>query len=77
VIGHQRRQFEEDSREWWSRVGGLLLAVALGWVVVAIAAIYAPWAVMNLTGRDRKACGVGWLADHYRGRAHGDEPLDR
>jgi hypothetical protein len=60
VIGTSGRQFEEDSREWWSRVGGILLAVGVGWVLIAAAAIYAPWAVMNLTGVI-EGLGVGWI----------------
>jgi len=60
VIGTSGRQFEEDSREWWSRVGGILLAVAFGWIAVSAAAIYGPWAMINLPGVI-KSLGVGWI----------------
>src|SRR6185503_3326287 len=36
VIGVSGRQFEEDSREWWSRLGGVLFGIAIGWLVVAV-----------------------------------------
>jgi predicted acylesterase/phospholipase RssA len=60
IIGTSGRQFEEDSREWWSRVGGILLAVAIVWIAVSAAAIYGPFAVLSLRGVIQ-GVGVGWI----------------
>jgi predicted acylesterase/phospholipase RssA len=66
VIGTSGRQFEEDSREWWSRLGGVLIAVALIWFLVAAAAIYAPWGVMQLP-HVMQGLSLGWLATTLAG----------
>ena len=60
VIGTSGRQFEEDSREWWSRVGGILLAVAGGWIAVSAAAIYGPWLILTLPNLV-KGLSIGWI----------------
>ena len=66
VIGVSGRQFEEDSREWWSRLGGVLIGVAVGWLVVAGLAIYAPPSVMRLT-RLAQGLSVAWLVTTVAG----------
>jgi hypothetical protein len=66
VIGTSGRQFEEDSREWWSRLGGVLLGVALGWFVVAAAAIYGPWLVLQLPHL-AEGLSLGWLVTTLAG----------
>ena len=66
VIGVSGRQFEEDSREWWSRLGGLLFGVAVGWLVVAGLAVYAPPWVMKLTGL-AQGLSVAWLVTTIAG----------
>jgi hypothetical protein len=60
VIGTSGRQFEEDSREWWSRVGGILIAVAAVWIAVAAAAVYGPWLALNLPNIIA-GVGLGWM----------------
>ena len=70
IIGVSGRQFEEDSREWWSRVGGVLFAVVLGWIVVGVIAVQAPFWVMvaheQLKGLVR-GLGVAWLVTTVAG----------
>ena len=66
VIGVSGRQFEEDSREWWSRLGGVLFGVAVGWLVVAGLAVYAPPWVMKLT-RLAQGLSVAWLVTTIAG----------
>jgi predicted acylesterase/phospholipase RssA len=66
VIGVSGRQFEEDSREWWSRLGGVLFGVAVGWLVVAGLAIYSPPWVMRLT-RLAQGLSIAWLVTTIAG----------
>ena len=66
VIGVSGRQFEEDSREWWSRLGGVLFGVAVGWLIVAGLAVYAPPWVMRLTGL-AQGLSVAWLVTTIAG----------
>ena len=70
VIGVSGRQFEEDSREWWSRLGGVLFGVVLGWIVVGSIAVEAPFWVMvagqKLSGLV-KSMGVAWLVTTIAG----------
>ena len=66
VIGTSGRQFEEDSREWWSRLGGILFGVAAVWTAVAAAAIYGPWAVITFAGL-AKGVSVAWLITSIAG----------
>jgi hypothetical protein len=76
VIGVSGRQFEEDSREWWSRLGGVLLGVAGGWLVVAGLAVYAPPAVMAAV-RGRQGPERRLAPDHHRWRARRYERVHR
>ena len=66
VIGTSGRQFEEDSREWWSRLGGILFGVAAVWTAVAAAAIYGPWAVITFAGL-AKGVSIAWLITSIAG----------
>jgi hypothetical protein len=66
VIGVSGRQFEEDSREWWSRLGGVLFGIAVGWLVVAGLAVYAPPWVMRVT-RLAQGLSVAWLVTTVAG----------
>ena len=66
VIGVSGRQFEEDSREWWSRLGGVLFGVAVGWLVVSgLADLSPPW-VMRLT-RLAQGLSIAWLVTTVAG----------
>ena len=76
VIGTSGRQFEEDSREWWSRVGGILLAVGVGWVVGLGGCHLRALGRDESAGRDQRP-GRGLDSDHHCGRAHRDESVHR
>jgi len=41
-IGVARRQFSEHDREWWARLGGLVLLTAGVWALIFALVIYAP-----------------------------------
>jgi hypothetical protein len=66
VIGVSGRQFEEDSREWWSRLGGVLFGVAVGWLVLAGLAVHAPLWVIQVA---QLAAGlsVAWIVTTVAG----------
>ncbi len=66
VVGTSGRQFEEDSREWWSRLGGILFGVAGVWTAVAAAAIYGPWAAITFAGV-AKGVSIAWLITSLAG----------
>ncbi|MEJ2592156.1 MAG: patatin-like phospholipase family protein, partial [Candidatus Thiodiazotropha sp.] len=60
-IGVAGRSLRESAREWWSRVGGILLRTALLWLLLSTVAIYAAYGV----GYVRVliyALGVTWIA---------------
>ena len=46
VIGVTSRDLEEESREWWSRLGGALVWVAVAWTAIAASALYGPYLVI-------------------------------
>lgn len=60
TIGITGRQFEEESREWWSRVAGALIGVALAWIALTAAALYGPYWVGELA-RTAKGLGIAWI----------------
>ena len=60
IVGTSGREFEEDSREWWSRLGGILFGAAGAWVVLASVSIYAPWGVLALS-ITLKGLGFAWI----------------
>jgi hypothetical protein len=70
IVGVSGRQFEEDSREWWSRLGGVLFGVVIGWIVVGGIAIQAPFWVMvgaqELKGLVQ-SLGIAWLVTTVAG----------
>lgn len=42
-IGLMGREMIDKHREWWGRLGGLLMIYAAGWLVLFLIAIYFPW----------------------------------
>ena len=66
VVGVSGRQFEEDSREWWSRLGGVLFGIAMGWLVLAGLAVHAPLWVIEVT-QVAKGLSVAWLVTTVAG----------
>lgn len=69
-VGVARRQFSEQDREWWARLGGMVLFMSGGWVLVFCLVIYAPplmtWLAtggLAATGAWAISSGAGaWLA---------------
>lgn len=57
-IGLMGVRFMEAGREWWSRLGGHLLALGLAWISLFAVSFYAPLALMAL--------GV-WVGGKYAG----------
>jgi hypothetical protein len=54
------RALSEQGREWWSRLGGLLIAAVVVWTAVTAAAVYAPFAVV-LAKAAFAVLGIGWI----------------
>ena len=80
-IGLLGRRLEEDEREWWARVGALVLLAATFWVLLFVAVLYVPW-LIELAGDDSAALGQrrpdARLARHLRRRCHRrPEPVHR
>ncbi|HEY9197924.1 MAG TPA: patatin-like phospholipase family protein [Gammaproteobacteria bacterium] len=69
-IGVARRQFSEHDREWWARLGGLVLLCAGAWTLIFVLVIYATPFVHWLAGGGPAALGAwaggsglgAWLA---------------
>jgi hypothetical protein len=60
-IGLTGRGFSEQQREWWSRLGGMFVAVLIGWTTVFSLALFGP-AALTWTNEWIYGLGVGWLA---------------
>lgn len=63
-IGLMGRQFQEDEREWWSRLGGLVLGTMLGWIGLFAVALFGP--ALLIWGWSQAyawivGAGSGWL----------------
>ena len=59
-LGIVGRVFSEEVREWWSRLGGLVLGLLFAWILIAAAAIYGPYLVGRMGGWIEGA-GFAWL----------------
>lgn len=64
LIGMLGRQSTDDVREWWSRLGAWLAIYSVGWMVLAVTAVYAPtwvqWAANQSAGWSTTAV-AGWV----------------
>ena len=60
-IGLMKRLFDEHDREWWARLGGLLLQAMLMWLCVFAVTVYAAAVIKWLAGL-ALAGGLTWLA---------------
>jgi len=61
-IGLARRHFTEMQREWWSRLGGWLIATALAWLFLTGIALYGPYLLARLNHWLLAGGGLAWLA---------------
>ena len=60
LIGLAGREFAEEDREWWSRLGAWLIAGAAGWFVLCAASIYGPFAILLAHGWI-KGLSLAWI----------------
>lgn len=60
-IGLARRHFSEMQREWWARLGGWLLALALAWMLLCAIALFGPTALGWLNEWVAASGGLAWL----------------
>lgn len=60
-IGLARRHFSEMQREWWSRLGGWFLALALAWLLLTAIALFGPTVLVWLDHRVVAGGGLAWL----------------
>jgi predicted acylesterase/phospholipase RssA len=65
-VGIASRAYPEETREWWSRLGGWMLAAAAGWLALFAAAIYGPLLVSSLRHWLVEAGGA-WIASTLAG----------
>jgi hypothetical protein len=61
-IGLARRHFTEMQREWWSRLGGWLIATGLVWLFLTGIALYGPYLLTRLNHWLLAGGGLAWLA---------------
>lgn len=61
-VGLAKRRFSEMEREWWSRFGGMVLALSTVWLIFAAIALYATPAFEYLNVWVAGAGGLGWAA---------------
>ena len=78
-IGLLGRRLEEDEREWWARVGALILLAATAWVLSFAAVLYVPW-LIEFAGSEarqlwvKSGLALGWLVTSVGGAIAGRSP---
>jgi hypothetical protein len=60
-IGLARRHFSEMQREWWARLGGWLLVLALVWTLLCTITLFGPTALGWLNDWVAASGGLAWL----------------
>jgi hypothetical protein len=73
-IGLMGRAFPDANREWWSRLGGWLLIVLLGWGALFAIAVLGPPALIWAKGTGAALIGSGWLVSTISGVLVGKSP---
>jgi hypothetical protein len=73
-IGVSGRGFSEHVREWWGRLGGLMLASALGWLALTGAPVFAPFLVLWF-GQVMAGLGLAWIVSTVSGVIAGASSL--
>jgi hypothetical protein len=66
-IGLVGRKVREASREWWSRVGGILLTMLLGWLALTGVALLGSYLLMYVNAWVGAMGGFIWLATTIAG----------
>ncbi len=67
LIGLVGREFAEEDREWWSRLGAWLIAGAAGWFVLCAASIYGPFAIMYTQDWMMTSLSLAWVVSTVAG----------
>jgi GNAT superfamily N-acetyltransferase len=75
-IGLLGERLEEDEREWWARIGALVLIAATLWLMVFSAVLYVPWLIEYLGDNlgplwVKSGLTIGWLATAIGGAIAG------
>lgn len=73
-IGLMGRRFSHETREWWSRLGGWVLIVAIVWAGVFGIVFLAPVVFAWAPGAVSSAGGVGWALSTAAGIVLGRSP---
>jgi hypothetical protein len=73
-IGMMKRLYTDQDREWWARLGGLILLAALGWTGIFAVTLYAAPLVKWLAGL-ALAGGLAWAASSIGGVLLGKSSL--
>ncbi|WP_435019955.1 patatin-like phospholipase family protein [Tundrisphaera sp. TA3] len=71
------RSITEAEREWWSRLGAVLLLASLIWAVAMASIFYLPAAFLAVGPIARAAVASGWLATLAFGNLSGRRPPPR
>ena len=73
-IGLSGRKLREAPREWWSRTGGILVTMLLGWMVLTGLALLSSYAFMYAMAWVKAMGGIIWLATTVAGVILGYSP---
>ena len=73
-IGLTGRKLREAPREWWSRTGGILITMLLGWMVLTGVALLSSYALMYAMAWVTAMGGIIWLATTVAGVILGYSP---
>lgn len=76
-IGLLGRQLSNDMREWLSRLGGWLIAAALGWLLLLLSVVWRTGAGADGHGQSVTARRAGLGSIHHGRRSDRQEPLSR
>ncbi|WIM04759.1 MAG: peptidoglycan-binding protein [Candidatus Nitricoxidivorans perseverans] len=74
VIGLAGRRLREATREWWSRAGGILISILLGWLALAGVALLGSYGVFYAGAWITALGGIVWLATTVAGVILGRSP---
>lgn len=65
-IGIVGRTFSEETREWWSRLGGWVMSLLAGWLILVGTAVYGPYVVGELNKAIAQV-GIAWIVSTIGG----------
>jgi Patatin-like phospholipase len=74
-IGLMGRRFTDAYREWWARLGALLIIATICWLLLFLMAVYVPFWIGRLLARYQIAGVAVWLVSTIYGVLFGKSPL--